>query len=346
VRIAQVATLSTPVRRVGSDSVEGLVFALIEELMQLGHEVTVFAMEGSESSGELVATLPGRYGRNGAPGDWHVCEWMNMCAAVEQADRFDVIHAHAYLWSLPLTRLSRAAMVHTTHVMPYGDEAIAWAAVPEATVTAISRHQWSAMPRRPDDVVHHGIDVAQFPFVAAPDGYLCYLGRFTAGKDPLAAITAARAIDVPIVLAGPANEYFESQVRPLVDGRNVVYGGAVFGAERAHLLGRARALLYAPREPEPFGLVMAEAMMCGTPVAATAVGAVPEVIDAGVTGMIADGPGALADSAAAALALDRGVVRARAEERFTARRMAEQYLAVYRAAVREHARAAGGGCES
>src|SRR5688572_18956167 len=100
-RIAQIATLATPVRPSGVGSVEGLVSLLMRELIQLGHEVTVFAAAGSQVTGELVATLPGRYATAGSPDDWQLCEWINVCRAVEQSARFDVLHSHNYLWGLP-----------------------------------------------------------------------------------------------------------------------------------------------------------------------------------------------------------------------------------------------------
>src|SRR5260370_34415940 len=130
-RIAQVSTVGTPVRREGSDSIESLVWLLGRELTRLGHEVTTFAAAGSEAYGELVATLPGPYGTAGAPDDWQLCEWVNLCRAVEQSGRFDVLHSHAYLWGLPLSRLARAPMVHTLHIIAYEEEARLCALIPE-----------------------------------------------------------------------------------------------------------------------------------------------------------------------------------------------------------------------
>src|SRR5437016_2728307 len=115
-RIAQVSTLNTPVRREGSDSIESLVWLLTRELIALGHEVTVFAARDSTVEGELVATLPGPCGTAGAPDDWQLCEWINLCRAVEQSGRFDVLHSHAYLWGLPLEALSNAPLIHSLHV--------------------------------------------------------------------------------------------------------------------------------------------------------------------------------------------------------------------------------------
>src|SRR6266545_2822558 len=117
-RIAQIATLSAPVRRETGGSVESLIWLLTRELIRLGHEVTVFGSADSEVDGELVATLPGPYGAAGALDDWYLCEWVNLCRAVEQSERFDVLHSHAYLWGIPLQPLSRSPMLHTTHIVP------------------------------------------------------------------------------------------------------------------------------------------------------------------------------------------------------------------------------------
>ena len=329
-RIAQVSTLSTPVRREGSDSVEGLVWLLSRELTALGHEVTVFACAGSEPCGELVATLPGPYGTAGSPDDWQLCEWINLCRAVEQSGRFDVLHSHAYLWGLPLERLCRAEMVHTLHVCPYENEGFVRSLVPEAPVTAVSAYQWSDFPAfRPAAVIHHGVDEGQFPACREPEDYVCYLGRFTPGKGPLQAVAAARALGLRLLLAGPCDDYYRQHVTPLVDGRRVEYVGYVTGPARSRLLGKARALLYPLRDPEPFGLVQVEAMMCGTPVVAMRRGAVPEVIDEGVTGYAAESPEEFVRLVPRSFDLDRGRVRARAEERFSARRMARGYADLY-----------------
>jgi glycosyltransferase involved in cell wall biosynthesis len=329
-RIAQVATVFTRVCQDSAGSIEQIVWLLTEELSRLGHDVTVFAAAGSETSGELVATLPGRYGRGGAPADWQVCEWINLCRAVAQSGRFDILHSHAYLWGLPLQPLSQAPMIHTLHVTPHEDMARLWALWPDAAVTAISDYQWSAFPWcEPLATIHHGVDPGQFTFRKEPDDYLCYLGRFTGGKGPELAIATARTLGIRLVLAGGSNRYFKERIEPLVDGGVVEHVGWVGGGERDRLLGGARALLYPVREPEPFGLVMIEAMMCGTPVAAMRLGAVPEVVDDGVTGFTAEDTAGFAEAAVRAMSLDRRAVRDRAVARFSAARMAREYAAVY-----------------
>src|SRR5262249_52159075 len=133
-----------------------------------------------------------------------------------------------------------------------------------------------------------------------------------------------------LLLAGPADDYYRAQVEPLVDGKRVEYVGWVGAADRDRLLGNARALLYPIRAPEPFGLVLVEAMMCGTAVAAMRLGAVPEVVDEGVTGYSAASAEDYPEAVQKTLALDRSRVRDRAAERFSAERMARQYVEVYR----------------
>lgn len=313
------------------------MWRLTRELVGLGHEVTVFACAGSEVDGELVTTMPGPYARSGSPEDWQLCEWMNLCRAVEESGRFDVLHSHAYLWGLPLEPLARAPMVHTMHVWPYADAATLWRRRPATVVTALSHCQWDEFPDlTPHTVVGNGVDVGDFTFRSDPDDYLCWLGRFVPGKGPLEAIRVARTLGRRLVLAGPVNAYFLEKVRPHVDGDQVAYAGELTAPEREKLLGGAAALLYPPLAPEPFGLVLPEAMMCGTPVAASRVGAVAEIVDEGITGVTAGSLHELPGAVEHALALSRAGVRATAERRFSARRMAVDYLAAYRDAVSQH----------
>lgn len=329
-RIAQVSTLASPVRGTAAESVETLVWLLTRELTRLGHDVTVFASAGSAVDGRLVSTLPASYGLPGAFGDWQLCEWVNLVEAIRRAGEFDVLHSHAYLWGIPLQALGRVPMVHTMHVMPNDDSALLRRRYPDAVVTALSAFQWSEFPDLPPAaIVPHGIDPGQFTFAAQPDDYVCYLGRFIPGKGPLAAIETARALGLPIRLAGPDNDYFATTIAPLVDGRTVQHVGLVSGDERSRFLGGARVLLYPLEEPEPFGLVPIEAMMCGTPVAAMCLGAVPEIVDPGVTGEWATERTDFTRAVATAMRLDRRRVRQQAEARFSYTTMARGYLSVY-----------------
>lgn len=329
-RIAQIATLSAPVGPETGGSVESLIWLLTRELAKLGHEVTVFGTAGSQAAGEVVVTMPGPYARDGALEDWHLCEWVNLCRAVEQSGRFDVLHSHAYLWGIPLQPFARAPLVHTTHIVPDDDSAKLWAAAPQSAVTAISRHQWSAFPElKPAAVIPHGVDTAQFTFREQPGDYVLYLGRFVSGKGPLLAIETARKLGLRLVLAGPSNPYFREKVQPLVDGKHVEYAGFVTGKERDRLLGGARALIYPIQYPEAFGLVLVEAMLCGTPIAAMNFGAVPEIVEQGVSGFMAATREEFASVVQKCFSLDRRRIQQQARERFSAENMARAYADFY-----------------
>jgi glycosyltransferase involved in cell wall biosynthesis len=333
-RIAQVSTLASPVREHAHGSVESLVWLMTRELARLGHQVTVFGVAGSEADGEVVATLPGPYGENDSLEDWHLCEWINLCEAVKQSGRFDVLHSHAYLWGIPIESLSQAPMVHTMHIIPEQDSARLWTRSLGSCVTALSRHQWTAFPAlRPAAVIPHGVDVSQFTLRVAPQDYVCYLGRFEPGKGPCQAIAAAHAAGVRLLMAGPSNPYFREKVQPLIDGKSVEYVGFVKGAERDKLLGGAKALVYPIQYPEAFGLVLVEAMLCGTPVAAVRLGAVPEIINEGITGFSVESPDQFPQAILKCFSLDRRRVRQQAEQSFSVARMAREYARVYQAVV-------------
>ena len=331
-RIAQISTLSAPVREDSNGSVEAWLWLLTRELMRLGHEVAVFATADSvlPEGARLIATQPGPYGAKGAIDDWQLCEWLNICRAVEHSSEFDVLHSHAYLWGMPLSRISKAPLVNTTHIVPDDNAAKLWAHYPDAFVTAISQHHWNAYPSlRPAAVIHHGVDVGKFNFNPTPSDYVCYLGRFVASKGPRQAIAIARKSGIRLLMAGSAGPYYRENVQPLVDGKSVEYVGFVRGAERDKLLGGARALLYPVQYPESFGLVLVEAMLCGTPVAAINLGAVSEIVEEGVTGALAESTEQMSDALARALTLDRSKVRIAAELNFSATHMARMYASFY-----------------
>lgn len=330
-KIAQIATLAQPVAPARTGSIELVVWNLTEQLIALGHEVTVFATADSQTSGQLVSILEKGYEcKNGPIRDWLGCEWMNLCAAVEQASEFDVLHSHAYLYGLPLTRLAGKPFVHTHHIQVEPDHYQFARRYPEAYITAISRHQWEQYPDIPLlGVIHHGLNTALLPFQQEPQDYLCFLGRFIHSKGPHLAIEVARKVGIPLLMAGEPTEYFKEKIEPLVDGSLIKYVGPVYGEAKAQLLGGARALVYPLEQPESFGLVVIEAMLCGTPVAALGIGAVPELVDYGVTGYYAQDLDHLVTLMAQVLRLDRRLVRKQSEERFSACRMATQYVEAY-----------------
>jgi glycosyltransferase involved in cell wall biosynthesis len=329
-RIAVLAPVAMAIRPGEGDSIEQLVSLLVEELVRRGHAVTLFATGASETSAELRSTYPHGYDESGDIWDWRLAETMHAARAFEQADEFDLIHSHAYHFALPFTRLVRTPVITTYHVEMDEDVLAAFAQYPEARLVAVSDCQLAGMaPLEGVSVIPHGIDTDAFPFSPDPGDYLLFLGRMIPDKGPVDAVRIAEQAGLPIVLAGPSSDYFAEAVEPLVDGERVRYAGRVGPQERNRLLAGAAALVFPNSYTEPFGLVMVEAMACGTPVVATAVGAAPEIVEPGVTGHIGTTAADLAELVGPTKALDRRRVRERAVERFGYARMVDDYEALY-----------------
>jgi len=331
-RIAQIAPVATALPPSGSGSVELITWLLTEGLVRRGHDVTLFATGDTQTSARLAAVYPHGYWHDESMWPWELYEMLNLAAAVERASEFDVIHFQAayYPMSLGFARLCPVPLLQTLHHSPSPEEVRLWARYPEAPFVAISREQARLLSGlNVFDTVLHGIDTDAFVFRETPGEYVLFLGRFTDGKGVLNAIDIARKADLRIILAAPEDDYYREKVAPLVDGEHVLYAGEVGHAQKVALLGGARALLYPVQAGEPFGLVLAEAMACGTPVAALDRGAVREVIDEGVTGRIFSNERSLREGLPAVFALDRRRVRDRAVERFGAMRMVDEYVGVY-----------------
>jgi glycosyltransferase involved in cell wall biosynthesis len=331
-RIAQVAPVATSVPPPRSGSIELLTAQLTEGLVARGHAVTLFATGDSVTRAALHATFARGYRDEPALWPWELAELMNLAAAVERAGQFDLIHCQSeyYPMSLAFGRLVATPVLHTVHYAPADDEVAMWRRYPEAPFVAVSAAQARRLHGlRVVGTVPHAVDTDALSFQAVPGGYLLFLGRFTEGKGVLEAIEVARRAGLPLRLAAEANDYYRDVVAPQVDGTSVVYAGEVSGADKAALLGGARALVYPLQAPESFGLVLAEAMACGTPVAALDCGAVGEVVDHGVTGGVFPTLDALVAGLPGVLALDRHAVRAAAVARFGLARMIAAYETLY-----------------
>ena len=331
-RIAQVGPVATSIPPPRSSSVELMTSLLTEGLVDRGHDVTLFATGTSKTRATLHATFPRGYGDDTSLWPWEACELFNLAAAIERAATFDVIHCQAMYWpmALPFSRLCPTPVVQTLHHAPSAPEVALWSRYPEAPFIAISREQARLLGGlNVVGVVQHAIDTDAFAFRAHPDDYLVFLGRFTEGKGVLQAIDVARRVGKRLLLAAAENDYFRDTIAPHVDGERVVYVGEVDHQRKTALLGGAQALLYPVQAGEPFGLVLAEAMACGTPVAALDRGAVNEVVDEGVTGRVFDSIDALVAGLSDVCALDRAQVRRRSVERFGIARMVDEYVVLY-----------------
>lgn len=333
-RIALVAPVAQPVPPPRSGSIETLTALLANGLVDRGHDVTLFATGGSVTRARLYSVYEKGYRENPAVWPWELCELFNLAAAVEQAASFDLIHAHAEYapLSLAFSGLSGVPLVHTVHHLPSPPEAAHWSRRATAPFIAVSNEQARALAGlRIAGVVPHAVEVDAYAFRADPDDYLLFLGRFTEGKGVLAAVDIARRTGHRLLLAAAENDYYRQHVAPLVDGQQVVYVGEASHDEKVALLGGARALLYPVQAAEPFGLVLAEAAVCGTPVAALRCGAVAEIVEDDVTGVAFDGLDDLVADLPRVLALDRARVREAGVRRFGADRMVDGYAAVYAA---------------
>jgi glycosyltransferase involved in cell wall biosynthesis len=338
-RIAHIAPVATTIPPQKSGSVETMTSLLTEGLVARGHDVTLYATADSKTSARLNAIYPHGYWHDEHMWPWELYEMLNLAAAVERSAEYDIIHYEAayYPMSLAFARLSPTPIVQTLHHSPSAAEIKLWSRYPEAPFVAISKEQARLLVGlNVVETVLHGIDTDSFTFEAKPDDYLLFLGRFTEGKGVLQAIEIAKRVGMRLILAAAEGEYYREKIAPHVDGRTIVYYGEADFAAKVKLYGGARALLYPIQAREPFGLVLAEAMACGTPVAALDRGAVREVVDEGVTGMVFNDLEQMINDLPRVFDLDRRRVREQAVARFGVARMVNEYIAVYTRLVEAH----------
>jgi len=335
-KIAQIAPLteSVPPRLYGGT--ERIVSYLTEELVALGHDVTLFASGDSITGGHLISCVPQALRFNAGVRD-PIPYYMLMLDRVHRhAADFDILHFHIDQFHFPLFRAIAGRTVTTLHGrQDLPDLVPLYVGFDDMPLVSISNDQRRPIPHANfAATVYHGIPASLHrPIGGRHEAYVAFLGRISPEKRPDRAISIARSLGIPLKIAAKVDRadeaYFRSQIEPMLDGSNVEFIGEINEHQKTRFLGEAQALLFPIDWPEPFGLSMIEAMACGTPVLAFRCGSVPEIIDDGVTGIIVD----TMEEAIAALprvvALDRGKVRQRFEQRFSATRMAEDYVKVY-----------------
>ncbi|MHA6686865.1 glycosyltransferase family 4 protein [Mesorhizobium sp. A556] len=339
-RIAHVAPLYEAVPPLLYGGTERIVSYLTEGLVELGHDVTLFASGDTKTSAKLVACREQALRLDPRPLKSEVAAHLSMLDEVRRrADDFDIIHFHlSHFLHFPFFEEMAERTVTTPHGrLDYVDLAPAYARFPRFPMISISRSQQRGLPDANWlATIHHGLPVDLYPpnfEQDSQDPYLVFLGRFSRDKRPDRAIEIARRAGLNIKLAAKIGDddraYFHEHVEPLLDGDRVTYVGEIEEPQKAEFLGRAAGLLFPIDWPEPFGLAVIEAMSCGTPVIAWNGGAMPEIIDQGVTGFVVE---TIEDAVARMpelLFLDRRNVRAVFEKRFSAQRMARDYVAAY-----------------
>ena len=329
-RIAVLSPISwrTPPRHYGPW--ESVVSLLTEELVQMGLDVTLFATGDSRTSGKLVAVCPHPYSEDHSV-DPKVAECLHISEIFERAAEFDIIHNNFDFLPLSYSGLVETPVLTTIHgfsspaIMPVYKKYNA-----RSHYVAISESDKS-----PEldyiATIHHGIDVAQFPFEGTEGKYLLFFGRIHPHKGVREAIRVAQRAGIKLVIAGiiQDQDYFATEVKPHIDGTTVEYLGSVGPDRRADVLGGALALLHLISFDEPFGLSLVESMACGTPVIAFDRGSMPEIIRHGETGYIVDDIEGAINSVASVTSINRSSCRADVENRFSSTRMARDYVRVY-----------------
>ncbi|MGN6652812.1 glycosyltransferase family 4 protein [Trinickia sp.] len=338
-RIAQVAPLYESVPPYGYGATERVVHYLTEALVALGHHVTLFATADSTTSAELVPICERGLWRDARVWDTLTHHVREVEAVLQRAGRFDVVHFHIDPLYFPIARRLPCAHVTTMHgrLLP-ADHGPLLREFSDAPLVSISASQRQPIPGANwQATIHHGLPADAFSFSEKHEDYLLFLGRMMPEKRPDLAIEIARRSGCRLKMAAKVHPgekaYFNEQIAPLIEAnREVVdYLGEVGGAERVELLSKAQALLFPVQWPEPFGMVMIEAMACGTPTIAFRNGAVPEVLEEGVTGYMVDSADAATEAVSRLDTIDRRKCRNVFDARFTSARMARDYINVYEA---------------
>lgn len=335
-RIALVAPVWLPVPPRAYGGTELLVALLHRHYVEAGHHVVLFATGDSAIQGEVRSVTARGLIDLMADGDAASYEHYESALAAEvtaSSSEFDVVHSHLGLAQIPTLSLAACPVVHTQHAPFSADDRWLARRFPTVEIAALSRFQASGLDR-PVRIIPSGIDLDRYRPSTRNHGYLAYLGRMGPGKNPIGAIEVAAAAGRELVLAGaPQNrsekQYFHDEVEPRIDGSRVRYIGPVDHEGKRELLSGAAALLFPIVAGEAFGLVMVEAMACGTPVVATRRASVEEIVDPGLTGFYGPDVGALPPLIDRAARLDREQVRRTAEDRFSFRAMGDRYVALF-----------------
>jgi len=334
-RVLHLAPLWFPVARDSPGGIETFLAALLDALEAAGCRTALVASGDSRSAAELFPATPEHMCARMAAGtalEYAFYEQQQLFLALEQAPRFDVVHSHIGPAGFVLSAQPDARVLHTWHGQVYGDLEWLLERRPELQITAVSDFQARRLRRRSVrcPVVPNGLDLTAFPFGARGGDGLLFIGRMESGKGPDLAVQVAQALGRPLVLAGPLvdRDFFRNRVEPFLSP-DIRYVGVVDHRRKTELFAAAGCALLPFRGEEAFGVVMIEAMACGTPVVALANGAAPEIVEPGVTGFVTGDEANLPALVEAAVGLDRATVRKRAAARFDIGVAARRYMEIY-----------------
>ena len=335
-RIAQIAPLTEAVPPKLYGGTERVIAWLTEELVALGHDVTLFASGDSHTSARLEAIWPRALRLDTSVRDPMGLHMAMLEQVRRQSDHFDVLHFHLDYYPFSLFSRQTTPFITTLHGrLDLPEHQPVFTTFSSMPVISISNSQRRPVPQAGwVKTIYHGLPADLLTPKPVRPSYLAFLGRISPEKSVDRAIRIAERCGLPIKIAAKIDradrDYFEEQIRPLMSLPFVEYLGEINDAQKPEFLSGAIALLVSIDWPEPFGLVMIEAMACGTPVIAFNRGSVPEIVEDGLTGFIVEDETSAVGAVGQLSTLSRERVRARFDERFTARRMANEYLAVYR----------------
>lgn len=333
-RIAQVAPLYESVPPLLYGGTERIVSFLTEELVRQGHEVTLFASGDSVTQARLVPCSERSLRLDERVIDRLAHHVLLLEEVFARADDFDVIHFHIDYLHFPLSRRQQTAHLTTLHGrLDRTDLIPLYKKFADVPVVSVSRAQREPLPWiNWQGTVYHGLPEDLYRPASSPGDYLLFLGRISREKRLDLAVEIAKRAGMRLKVAAKidaADRKYFAKIESVLDDAHVEYVGEAGEAEKQELLANACALLFPIDWPEPFGLVLIEAMACGTPVIAYRRGSVPEIVEQGVTGLIVDDVDGAATAVAEVGRIDRSLCRAYFEERFSAARMAEDYLRIY-----------------
>jgi glycosyltransferase involved in cell wall biosynthesis len=341
-RIAQIAPLWERVPPPGYGGIELVVGLLTDELVQRGHEVTLFATGDSITLANLESVHPRAIRVDPKVKEYSVYEMLQLNSVYEQAQKFDVIHSHVGYSALSYARFVKTPTIHTLHGAFTGDNEKIFIQARQQNFVSISDAQ-----RKPGvelnyvSTVYNGININDYRFYSKPETppYLMFLGRLSPEKGPHIAIQVAKRVGIPLKMAGKIDgvdqDYFESEIKPHIDGKHIEYLGEASHSEKNTLLGGAVAMLFPITWHEPFGLVMVESMAAGTPVIANRMGSTPEVIADGKTGFLCNNLNDFVAAIARLPNIDRRTCRQHVEQLFGVQRMVDGYELVYQQILAE-----------
>jgi glycosyltransferase involved in cell wall biosynthesis len=335
-RIAQIAPLTEAVPPSLYGGTERVISWLTEELVALGHDVTLFASGDSVTTAKLDPIWPRALRLDGTVRDPNALHMMMIEQVFRRADEFDLMHFHLDYFPFSLMMRQTTPFVTTLHGrLDLPEHQPVFATFSSIPIVSISNAQRRPIPKANwVATVHHGLPPNLLQPRPVKPAYLAFLGRISPEKRADRAIRIAQHCGMPLKIAAKVDradrDYFEETIRPLLSAPGVEFIGEIADAQKPEFLSGATALLLPIDWPEPFGLVMIEAMACGTPVVAFNRGSACEIIEDGVTGFVVEDETSAAGAVHAAARLPRDAIRRRFEERFTARRMANDYVNLYR----------------